>query len=334
MTIEDRLRRAIDDRTSSVHVDEQAGLERVNRRLLTPEEDMGLAPSPRQPRRPRQLLAVAAALVLVAVVASVLLLRDGETQDQVDITDRPGRTEQPSTTRPTPTRPTPTRPPTTDTTDTTDTTADETPTPAPPSPPPETSSPTQTSDPFERQVVWPRPSSEVRFDDPVAAARSFALFYARFDDPVIGEFRAADSHSGEVPVRPQANGPETLVRVAVSQNDQWFVTGSGTADITVNEPTPNGALSCPVAASGTALAFEGTVQVRIDAYQPDGDRVEMGRGFVTGSGAPPAGRFSDLIACTVPSGVEESGIVAFWTDDASGELDGPVQFVAIPVRLP
>lgn len=335
MTIEDRLRRAIDDRTSSVNVDEQAGLERINRKLLTPGEDMSVAPRPGGPRHPRRLLAVAAAAVLVAVVAGVLLLRDGEGQDQVDIADRPGRTEQPSTTRPTPTRPTPTQPPTTDTTDTTDTTADETPTPpAPPSPTPETSSPTETSDPFERQVVWPRPSSDVRFDDPVAAARSFALFYARFDDPVIGEFSAADSHSGEVSVRPQANGPETLVRVAVSPSDQWFVTGSGTADITVNEPTPNGALSCPAAVSGTALAFEGTVQVRIDAYQPDGGRVEMGRGFVTGSGAPPAGPFSDVIACTVPSGVEDSGIVAFWTDDASGELNGPLQIVTIPVRLP
>lgn len=265
-----------------------------------------------------------------------LLLRSGgEARDRVDITDRPNPTDRPPTGEPS-------SPDTTDTTDTTDssqtTETTDSGTTVPSSTAPEQSSEADGSakapDLVEQRAVWPRPSSDVRFTDPVAAARSFALYYARFDDPVIGEFQAADSHSGEVPVRPNANGPETVVRVGRSQHGEWFVTGSGTADITVGEPTPGGTLGCPMATSGTALAFEGTVQVRIDAYQPDGDRVEMGRGFVTGSGTPPAGPFSDRIACTPRSGVEDFGIVAFWTDDASGELDGPTQIVTIPVRLP
>lgn len=195
-------------------------------------------------------------------------------------------------------------------------------------------SPSDVSDPLAREVIWPRLSGDVRFDDPVAAVRSFALDYAGFDDPTIGEFQAADSHSGEVVVQARPDGPETLVRVAVSDRDQWFVTGADAADITVDQPERTATPSCPLTTSGTALAFEGTVQVRIDAYQPDGSRVEVGRGFVTGSGAPPAGPFTDQIPCTLPSGVESTGIVLYWTDDASGHLDGPEQVVAIPIGLP
>lgn len=339
MTIEDRLRRAIEDRTAAVDVDERAGLERIAGRLSTPGDD-GMD---RRTSRFRWLLA-AAAVVLVAAVAGGLLLLGRDGQDRVDISDRPGgapTTAPPATDDTTGTTAPDATTGTTATDDTTDTTApddaagEEAPEPPPPpANPPETGSSGDVSDQFARQVIWPRPSSDVRFDDPGAAVRSFALYYARFDDPVIGEFQAADSHSGEVIVRARPGGPETVVRVAVSPRGQWFVTGAGSPDITVDRPRPGATLTCPLATSGTALAFEGTVQVRIDAYQPDGRRVEMGRGFVTGSGAPPAGPFSEQIACTPRSGVEDSGVVAFWTDDASGDLDGPLQIVVVPVGLP
>lgn len=318
MTIEDRLRRAIDDRTSSVNVDENAGLERVTSKLQARSGDTSL-----RSRRTRWLLA-AAAFVLAAAVTGGLLLRERDgSGTQVDISDRPNVTDPPPPTH------------------TTTTTVDEAPsTTAPPeTDPPEPAAPSGTPDDatpetLEQPVIWPRPSSEVRFDDPVAAARSFALYYAQFDDPVIGEFRQGDSRSGEVPVRPRANAPETTVLVRQLQGNDWFVIASVTANITLEQPSTGSTIGCPMATSGRALAFEGTVQVRVDAYQPDGDRVEVGRSFVTGSGSPPPGPFAKEIACTPPSGVEDIGIVRLWTEDESGDRDGPWEIVTIPVRLP
>lgn len=318
MKIDDRLRRAIEDRTSSVHVDEAAGLQRVTSKLHARGVDTGL-----RSRRTRWLLAAAAFVLAAAVTGGVLLRERDGSGTQVDISDRPNVTDPPPAT------------------DTTTTTVDEAPSttvppdtapaqPAEPSDAPEDATP----EPLEQPVVWPRPSSDVRFDDPVAAARSFGLYYAQFDDPVVGQFRQGDARSGEVPVRPRANAPETTVLVRQLQGGHWFVIASVTGNITVDQPSTGDTIGCPVATSGAAFAFEGTVQVRIDAYQPDGDRVEVGRSFVTGSGSPPPGPFSKEIACTPPSGVEAIGIARFWTEDQSGEVDGPWEIVTIPIRLP
>lgn len=326
MTIEDRLRRAIEERTSSVDLDGQAGLERITDRLLAQGDDRD-----QKAPRPRWMLPVAAVALAVVATAGVLLVSRMDPGADVDLANRPSPFESaPSTATPGTSEPSATTEPSgrdrSETTESPDTTASPGATAG--------TEPGETVDPTVRGAIWPRPSSDVRFEEPEAAARSFALYYARFDDPLIGVFQAADPHSGEVPVRPYADGPLTVVRLSVSQRGQWFVTGSWNEDILVERPQTASTLNCPMATSGTALAFEGTVQVRIDAYQPDGDRVELGRGLVTGSGAPPPGPFSEEIACTTASGVEDFGIATFWTEDASGQRDGPLQVVAIPVRLP
>src|SRR2546421_7783989 len=46
-------------------------------------------------------------------------------------------------------------------------------------------------------AVWPYASSTVRYRDPVAAARGFAVDFAGFTKPLVGEFRAGDASSGE-----------------------------------------------------------------------------------------------------------------------------------------
>lgn len=329
MTIEDRLRDAIADRTSSVDVDERSGLEQIARKLDAAQGgDMTV--DLRSPNT-RWLLAGAAAAVLMIAAIGVVLLRNGGSGTDVEI-DPTDAAQQPSTTD---------TPETTDTADTTDTTQETSTTSTTGeagSGPAGTAAPPRSpggADPVEQQAVWPRPSSDVRFNDPVAAARSFARYYALFDDPIVGGFRQGDSRSGEVPVQAFRDGPETTVLVRQGDGDHWFVIGSVAPDITVSRPSAGDTLSCPLVTSGTALAFEGTVQVNIDAYQPDGRRVEVGKGFVTGSGAPPAGPFSGEINCKPPSGgVERYGIVRYWTDDASGEREGPLQVAAFPVRLP
>jgi hypothetical protein len=314
MTIEDRLRRAIDARTSSVEPSDD-GLERITGKVLDQPE-----PKPMDLTRNRWFLAAAATVLVGAVIAGLLTAGDGGGgKDALDTSDD-GRRDRTTTTDE----------PTTSSTElgsTTSTTAATSTTTEPGS---STSAATATTTPAGPavpqdvldQAIWPRPSSDVRFDDPAAAARSFSLYYVRFAAPVVGTYRAGDSRSGEVPVKPTATGPETTVLVRRLSDDRWYVIGATTANIVVDVPAGGSALSCPLAVSGRALAFEGTVDVRIDAYQPDGDRVTLGSGFVTGSGSPPAGPFEGSIACSGGAdGVEGRAVVRLSTAD-QGEATG------------
>jgi hypothetical protein len=181
--------------------------------------------------------------------------------------------------------------------------------------------------------LWPRPSSDVRFDEPTAVAQSFARYYAHFDDPVVGDFRAGDARSGEVDVLPRPGGPATTVLVRQGSDDGWYVVASVTDDIVVDKPAAGDSLTCPLAVSGSALAFEAQVNVRIDAFLPDGRRVEAGSGFVMGSGSPPAAPFSGEIACQVPEGVEPWGIANFYAPDMASDGDGAAQITALPIRI-
>ena len=314
MTIEDRLRRAIAARTRSVDPSDD-GLRRIDERLRDPGGDVQF------PTNNRWYLVAAAAVVVAMIAGSVVLAtgdEDGPT-NTADESDGTTTTEVEDTT-------TSTSAPSTTTTTTTDTSTTVTTTepPAPSGPPAE----------VVERAVWPRPSSDVRFDDPVAAASSWARFYAGFPNPVIGAFRQGDNRSGEVPVQPLADGPETTVLVRQLSDGNWYVIGSNTANITVTAPTTGGLLSCPQVFQGTALAFEGTVQVQIDAYQPDGDRVTVGSGIVTGGGGP-AAPFDGQIDCTLPTSAEQYGIVKLYTVDESGEpgRSGTWEAATFPVRL-
>ena len=311
MTIEDRLRRAIAARTRSVDPSDD-GLRRINEKLLEHGDDMRF-----ETPNNRWYLVAAAAVVLAMIAGGVVLATgddDGPTNTANEPTDDTTTTEVDDTT-------------TTSTPDTTTTSTggvDTTVASTPPGPPAD----------VLQSAVWPRPSSDVRFDDPVAAASSWARFYAHFANPIVGDFRQGDSRSGEVPVQPLASGPETTVLVRRLGDDKWYVIGSTTPDITVTAPTAGGQLSCPQVFQGTALAYEGTVQVQIDAYQPDGDRVTVGSGIVTGGGGP-AAPFDGRIDCTLPTGVEPYGIVTLSTVDESGEpgRSGTWEATSFPVKL-
>jgi hypothetical protein len=149
-------------------------------------------------------------------------------------------------------------------------------------------------------AVWPQVGSDLRYDDPVDAARGFAVDFVGFEDPVLGEFMAGDSRSGEVEVRPLEDGPVTTVLVRqLGPDDTWWVLGSVTENIEVDEPAALSGVDSPAILAGRARAFEGTVNVRIHVDGEDEPRVES---FVTGSGGEDLGPFQEELAWPVPQG--------------------------------
>ncbi|MCC6225130.1 MAG: Gmad2 immunoglobulin-like domain-containing protein [Microthrixaceae bacterium] len=194
---------------------------------------------------------------------------------------------------------------------------------APTTSPPSTSTPPTTAPPTEgsNTAVWPWAVSPQRFDDPVAAARSYALDFVGFTNPVIGEFMQGDSRSGEIEVRPRPDGPVTTVFVRqVSDDDSWWVLGSATANIEVTEPSALSAIDSPVTLKGRANAFEGTVNVDV---RVDGSMEPLAEGFVTGQMGE-MGPFKSALEFPSPKGGR--GAVLFRTLSAE---DGSVWEAAV-----
>ena len=174
------------------------------------------------------------------------------------------------------------------------------------------------------QALWPRAHTSQRFEDPVSAARSFVVDFVGMTDPIIEEFQQGDSRSGEVPVRPMADGPVTTVFVRQLEDDTWFVLGAATEGIRLDTPEAGADIDCPVHLTGEALAFEGTVQV---AIRDDFTDEPLGTGFVTGGGGP-AAPFDGEVDCDLSSlddGVHYGSIVL----TTEGGEDGRVWQAAV-----
>ena len=147
-------------------------------------------------------------------------------------------------------------------------------------------------------AVWPFASGTTRFDDPVAAASSFAVDYLGFLDPVIGEFQGGDSRSGEVAIRPTSDGPVTTVFVRmVTSDDSWWVLGAATANLQLESPDALAAISSPVTLSGQSTAFEATVNVEI---RQDDTTDPLAEDIVMGGSMGEMGPFSKAISYDAP----------------------------------
>lgn len=229
----------------------------------------------------RSWLAVAGAVVLVAIlVLAFVLLRNDEDESDV-ATDSTTSTSAPTSTEPT------------------ETTVEETTSSAPTTV--ATTAPADVLTPDEVAfTIWPSPESTTRFDDPAAAATSFATDLIGFTDPIVGPFQQGDARSGEVEVRAISNGPAATVLIRqYGPADSWWVIGAITPDIEVDEPQPQTAIDDPLRVSGRARAFEGTVQV---AVYGDAGTEPLGTGFVTASGDETLGPFSEEISWSNPDG--------------------------------
>jgi hypothetical protein len=170
-------------------------------------------------------------------------------------------------------------------------------------------------------AVWPVEGSDVSYADPVSAAGGFATDFVGFTAPVVGEFQQGDARSGEVEVRPRADGPVTTVLVRqLSGEDTWSVLGAVTASIELTEPATSAVISSPVTVRGSALAFEGTVVVQV---REDGRREPLGEGFVTGGGDVMR-PFEGTVDFAPPS--QERGALVLLTESAE---DGQVWEAAV-----
>jgi hypothetical protein len=157
-------------------------------------------------------------------------------------------------------------------------------------------------------AVWPVASSSTRYADPVEAARGFATDYVGMANPVLGEFLQGDSRSGEVEIRPFANGPVSTVFVRQLADDNWWILGSATTNIQATAPAALAAITSPVTLAGTSTAFEAQVNVEI---REDGNAQALGSGFVMGGGNGDFGPFQSTLTFNAPS--QEFGSVFFFT---------------------
>ena len=238
------------------------------------------------------LIAGAVALIAALVVGLVLITADDddETTDSVATTEAPATTAVSDTTE---------VPETTESPATTQ--APETTEPVVTTEAPTTTEPTTTVAPVPDQVrtaVWPWFETDLRYADPVEAALGFAVDYLGFVDPDAGEFMAGDSRSGEVEIRSSGTELTTVVFVRqLTDDDSWWILGAASANITIDEPEALAEVTSPLTVSGTALAIEGTVDVQLRA---DGNGEPIFEGFVTGSGGPEPGPYSETFEFTSP----------------------------------
>lgn len=277
----------------------------------------------RHNRRPSSDLFVLAAggLISVIVVIVIVLALLGDDDTSVDTTDT--STTASTTTEPTTTETTAA----TSTESTTDSSVTSTTVESTTSSSAATSSSTQTTtstviDPDTySSAVWPWLGSTTRYTDPVGAAEGFAVDFVGFIDPVIGEFQQGDSQSGEVEVRPSTDGPVTTVFVRrLGPDDTWWILGAVTANVMIDEPAAMSTIESPQNVTGTALAFEGHVDV---ALRADGVAQPLVETFVTGGGDEPRA-FEGVLEWTDPG--TDGGALVLTT---SGGEDGRIWEAAV-----
>jgi len=128
--------------------------------------------------------------------------------------------------------------------------------------------------PSASPFVWPSPCDS-RFDDPVAAAGSFATEFVGFVEPVLSQFRSTGEHQGEVEIRPVDGGPATTATVWESGTGGWCVVGASAASLEVSVPQSGSAGSPTRVSARTTL----TVPIRAE-IRADGADEPIGRGVL------------------------------------------------------
>jgi hypothetical protein len=173
-----------------------------------------------------------------------------------------------------------------------------------------TSTPSTTSQ--TETAVWPFSSSTTRYADPVEAARTFAVSYLGFVDPVVGPFQQGDTRSGEVVITPDASGPSTTVLVRqLTPDDTWWVLGASTPNLQLQSPEARAVITSPVTLSGQSTAFEATVNFEI---RQDGTMTPLAADYFMGGSMGEMGPFSKSETYATPTATH--GAIVLMTSSA------------------
>jgi hypothetical protein len=195
-----------------------------------------------------------------------------------------------------------------------------------------TTEPSTTAAPVMQPAIWPAP--DVVFTTPEAAATDF-LANVFGDGPVLGEFVAGDSRSGEFEVfatesgTPVGEARSILFERQLGTENGWFVlaAGSDVATITVPESmatVPAGMLTV----EGVGTGFEATIVVSaFVAGEPDSEldlEVAM------------AGNYGEVLPYSVTldlSAATTGDVVVLLINGGTGLETDPGDFGAIPVVI-
>lgn len=176
---------------------------------------------------------------------------------------------------------------------------------------------TPSTAPQSETAVWPFSSSSTRYADPVEAARSFAVSYLGFVDPVVGPFQQGDTRSGEVVIKPNASGPSTTVLVRMlGPDDSWWVLGASTPNLQLQSPAAYALVTSPVTLSGQSTAFEATVNFEI---RQDGTTTPLAADFFMGGSMGEMGPFSKSETFATPT-APHGAIVLMTSSAENGHL--------------
>ena len=180
-------------------------------------------------------------------------------------------------------------------------------------------------------AVWPTAASGVRFHEAGAVARAFATSYLHFVDPVVGQFRPGDAHSGEVPIRTHGENPSvgpitTLIVRQLGNDGSWWVLRAETPHIVLTQPAALARIGSPVRLRGNSTAFEANVQVSIrqdDVIKP------MVESALMGGANGQMGPFDASFRFAAPTS-RSGAIVLYTVSSATGNV---LEATAIRVRL-
>lgn len=178
-----------------------------------------------------------------------------------------------------------------------------------------TTAPRTVSDAEAATIVWPDPGGDVVADDPTTVVRTFAEELAGFRSPVIGEYLGGDQRSGEIEVRPSADGPATTVAVRRMSDERWYVIAVASPEVEIDVPAVGAAIDHPLQVAGRGRSTDGAVRVAVFVR---GATSSQGTGSVPVSTGTAPEPFSGEVAWDNPSG--GWGAVVVTTAEADGSV--------------
>ncbi len=179
-------------------------------------------------------------------------------------------------------------------------------------------------------AIWSSKNSLA--DSPEGAARA-AVQALIGVTPVLGDYMAGDSRSGEMIVfSPRETTPverSLLLLRQLGPDDRWSVIGAISAAMTIDRPEARGVVPAgSVTVSGRGRGFEGLVVV---SGHRIGDNIEMIDQKITTAGS--LERSEPFVVELDLSGTDPGDVIAIVVRGGVGLEDDPGEFSAIPVRI-